>query len=210
MTHGSCLIAITGGSASGKTRLARALADHFAPQGGYVLSEDDYYFDAGRFSDFDPVSFNFDEPAAKEHDLLAQHLAALRAGRTIEAPCYDFATHCRKEQTRVCAAAPVVIVEGMHLLASPMLRGLFDLSVYVSAGDDIRLKRRVARDIAERDRTEGFARGQFEAHVRPMHDLHVEPQKALADIILVNRGSPDFHALMQPVLRRLHQPAAVR
>lgn len=203
MSSACRLIAITGGSASGKTRLAHALARHFEPMGGYVLSEDDYYLDAGNFTDFDPVSFNFDEPAAKEHDLLARHLEALKQGRSIAVPRYDFATHCRQGETSRRDAAPFVIVEGMHLLCSDGLRELFDLSVYVSAGDDIRLERRVARDIAERGRTASFARGQFETHVRPMHQLHVEPQKARADLILVNRGEPDFQALMQPVLDRL-------
>ncbi|MBR9825157.1 MAG: uridine kinase [Alphaproteobacteria bacterium] len=210
MMKKSRLIAITGGSASGKTRLAEALAQHFAPQGCYVLSEDNYYHDAGRFENFDAGRFNFDEPAAKDHDLLEAHLMALRSGEAVEAPIYDFATHCREDRTRACAAAPFVIVEGMHLLTTERLRLLFDLTVYVSAGDDIRLQRRISRDVAERERTEAFARAQFETHVRPMHDLHVEPQKPFADIVLVNRGEPDFDLLMQPVLERVDAPASVR
>jgi len=207
MSHETRLIAITGGSASGKTRLAQALAEHFSGQGSYVLSEDDYYHDAGNLPDFDPASFNFDEPAAKDHDLLAEHLDALRGGRPVSAPLYDFATHCRKADTARLVPAPVILVEGLHILATDRLRSLFDLSVYVSAGDDLRLQRRVTRDVAERSRTEAFARHQFETLVRPMHDLHVEPQKDIADLVLVNRGAPDFQVLMQPVLERLSQLA---
>lgn len=210
MTHGTRLIAITGGSASGKTRLARTLAGHLDPFGCYVLSEDDYYVDAGRMPDFDPRNFNFDEPAAKDHDLLVEHLALLREGRAVDCPVYDFATHCRELTTQRRQSAPIIIVEGMHLLASEALRSLFSLSVYVSAGDDVRLARRISRDVEERSRTESFARHQFETLVRPMHDLHVEPQKAHADMVLVNRGLPDFETLMLPILEQLDLPIPVR
>lgn len=209
MTQTCRLIAITGGSASGKSRLSQALAQHFAHEGSYVLAEDDYYVDAGNMPGFNPSAFNFDEPAAKDHALLGEHLGHLRQGRPIAQPVYDFATHCRAGHTVERHPAPVVIVEGMHLLCAPALREHFHFSVYVSAGDPLRLQRRIARDVAERSRTEAFARQQFETHVRPMHDLHVEPQKPHADLILENRGAPDFEALVRPVvehIRRL-QPA---
>tara|TARA_R110000868_G_scaffold6550_8_gene37101 strand:+ start:15583 stop:16236 length:654 start_codon:yes stop_codon:yes gene_type:complete len=204
------VLAVVGGSASGKTRLAHALADHFAGHAAYVIPEDDYYVDAGNQPGFSASSFNFDEPAAKDHDLLASHLAALREGQPVEAPQYDFTTHCRKGETVVRGPAAVLIVEGLHLLASPHLAAQFDLTVYVDACDTTRLARRIQRDVAERGRTADFARQQFEEIVRPMHDLHVEPQRDAADLVVENMGAPDFDSLARPVVERIElaQPSS--
>jgi uridine kinase len=198
-----CLLAVTGGSASGKTRLAQAVAGHFAAQACYVIPEDDYYVDAGNMPGFDPAVFNFDEPAAKQHDLLAAHLDALRDGRSIETPQYDFATHCRCHHTIRRSPARVMIVEGLHLLTNPALAAVFDLTVFVDASDEIRFKRRLARDVAERGRTPESVYHQFETLVRPMHDAHVEPQKARAQLVIENMGQPDFVALAQPVISQI-------
>ncbi len=119
------LLAVVGGSASGKTRLAHALADHFADHDAYVIPEDDYYVDAGHQPGFVAATFNFEEPAAKDHALLASHLAALREGQPVEAPQYDFTTHCRCDQTVERVPAGVLIVEGLHLLVSPALAAQF-------------------------------------------------------------------------------------
>ena len=199
------LLAVVGGSASGKTRLAHALADHFSRHDAYVIPEDDYYVDAGNQPGFSASDFNFDEPAAKDHALLARHLAALRQGRVVEAPQYDFTTHCRCGATVTRAPAAIMIVEGLHLLASPKLAAQFDLSIFVHACDTTRLSRRIQRDVAERDRTEGFARQQFEQIVRPMHELYVEPQRELADLVVENMGAPDFETLARPVVERISQ-----
>lgn len=199
------LLAVVGGSASGKTRLAHALADHFASHDAYVIPEDDYYVDAGNQAGFIASDFNFDEPAAKDHALLASHLAALREGLPVEAPQYDFTTHCRCHQTVARAPAGVLIVEGLHLLASPELAAQFDLTIFVDACDTTRLARRIQRDVAERGRTEDFVKQQFEQIVRPMHDLHVEPQRAAADLVVENMGAPDFEALAKPVVERIGQ-----
>ncbi|WP_417490353.1 uridine kinase [Maricaulis sp.] len=203
MTQTPFLLAVVGGSASGKTRLAQALADHFAAHDAYVIPEDDYYVDAGNQPGFSASEFNFDEPAAKDHDLLADHLAALRQGRMVEAPQYDFTTHCRCGATVARAPAAVMIVEGLHLLASPQLAAQFDLTIFVDACDTTRLTRRIQRDVAERGRTEAFARQQFEQIVRPMHDLYVEPQREAADLVVENMGAPDFDALARPVVERV-------
>jgi uridine kinase len=200
MSRRPFLLGIVGGSASGKTRLAHALADHFANHDAYVIPEDDYYVDAGHQPGFIASDFNFDEPAAKDHALLAKHLAALRAGRPVEAPQYDFTTHCRRSQTVERAPAGVLIVEGLHLLASPALAAQFDLTIFVDACDTTRLSRRIQRDVAERGRSEDFVKQQFDEIVRPMHDLHVEPQREAADLVVENMGAPDFEELARPVV----------
>ena len=197
------LLAVTGGSASGKSRLSNALAENFTADSAQILAEDDYYVDAGDVPDFDERSFNFDAPEAKEHSLLAEHLAALKSGQTVKTPLYDFATHRRRPDTRTLTPGRILIVEGMHILCSDELRSLFDFSVYVSAGDEMRLARRIKRDVAERSRTEEFARYQFETHVRPMHDLHVEPQKPHADLVIRNTGKLTFDEMVDQVRRHL-------
>ncbi len=197
------LVAIVGGSASGKTRLAYAIAD--AIPGAYVIKEDDYYLDAKQLENFDPSTFNFDEPASKQHDLLVQHLLSLKAGHGVDIPQYDFATHSRKAATRHCDPAPVIIVEGLHAVASPELAELFDLIIYVSATRPVRFERRLRRDVAERGRTPESVKRQFDSIVEPMHMLHVEPQKPLADIIITNMGPPDFDCLAEPVIERLRE-----
>ncbi|WP_417487708.1 uridine kinase [Maricaulis sp.] len=195
------LVAIVGGSASGKTRLAHAVA-HAAPD-GYVIKEDDYYLDAANLENFDPATFNFDEPAAKDHDLLISHLAALKSGQAVDIPQYDFTTHSRAPQMRHCRPASLIVVEGLHAAASKALASLFDLIVYVSATRPVRFERRLQRDVAERGRTPASVKHQFDTIVEPMHTLHVEPQKPRADLIITNMGPPDFDCLAEPVLERL-------
>ena len=198
------LIAISGGSASGKSRLAAAVSE--ALGGAPILAEDDYYIDATGRPDFDPATYNFDEPAAKDHDLLATHLAALKAGAAIERPIYDFTTHKRKPETRRLEPAETMIVEGMHILSSPALRPFFDLKVFVDAPEALRLERRLARDVAERGRTPESVIQQFRTRVEPMHDLHVEPGREVADIVIANDAAPDFAAMADRVSAAFGRP----
>jgi uridine kinase len=197
------LIGIVGGSASGKTCLAHAVVRHFAGQGSYVLPEDDYYVDAGNMDGFDPNVFNFDEPASKDHDLLDAHLRCLKGGQPVDAPRYDFTIHCRLAETVRRMPAPVIVVEGLHLLASRAIAGTLDLTVFVDADRDTRFRRRLARDVAERGRTPDFVRHQFETLVEPMHVAHVEPQRERADLVVENVGPADFDALARPVIARM-------
>lgn len=176
------IIAITGGSGAGKSTLARALAGRL---GGRVLAEDDYYLCVSTLSNFDPASHNFDTPAAKDHALLCAHLARARAGAAFDKPCYDLTTHRRGALGECVPACPALVVEGLHLLTSPALRALFDFSVFVDAPETLRLERRVLRDQAERHRDPGEVRAQFFANVKPMHEAHVEPQRAFADLVVV-------------------------
>jgi uridine kinase len=177
------IVAITGGSGAGKTTLARALAKRLGA-GAVVIAEDDYYRCASTIRDFDAATHNFDEPAAKEHDLLREHLALARGGEAFDKPVYDLVTHRRQPHVERIAHADVLIVDGIHLLASSDLRETFDLKVYIDADEALRLGRRMIRDVEMRGRTPRSVLTQFFTAVRPMHDQHIEPQRAFADIVL--------------------------
>lgn len=176
-------IAITGGSGAGKTTIARALARRLGA-GAVVVAEDDYYRCASTIGDFDAATYNFDAPEAKEHALLCQHLALAKSGAAFDKPVYDLATHTRQPQVERIAHADMVIVEGIHLLATPDLRALFDIKVFVEADEALRLGRRMIRDVEERGRAPRAVLAQFFHTVRPMHAAHVEPQRAFAELVL--------------------------
>ncbi len=175
------IIAITGGSGAGKSMLARALA---VKLDAALIAEDDYYRCRSFYPNFDAETHNFDAPDAKEHDLLREHLTLAREGRAFDKPLYDLADHSRRSETERVAPGAALIVEGIHLLTSPALRALFDLKVFVAADEALRLGRRMIRDVETRDRSAHSVLAQFFANVRPMHDLHVEPQRAYADLVL--------------------------
>lgn len=177
------IVAITGGSGAGKTTLARSLARRLGA-GAVVIAEDDYYRCSSTIKDFDAGTHNFDEPAAKEHDLLREHLALARGGEAFDKPIYDLVTHRRQPQVERIAHANALIVEGIHLLASESLRTLFDLKIYIEADEALRLGRRLVRDVEMRGRSPRSVLTQFFANVRPMHERHIEPQRAFADIVL--------------------------
>ena len=187
------LIAITGGSGAGKTTVARALARRLGT-GAIVIAEDDYYRCASAIPDFDAATHNFDAPEAKEHELLVDHLGRARAGQAFEKPVYDLVTHRRRSEVELIAPPPVLIVEGIHLLATPELRALFDLKVYIDADEALRLGRRMIRDVETRGRTPRTVLMQFFQTVRPMHEAHVEPQRAFADFVLTSRHGDGPHS----------------
>ena len=183
----SLLIAITGGSGSGKSTLARALAEALGPEQAVVVLEDWYYVDAAALPDFDASTFDFDHVAARDHALLARHLADLKAGRAVEAPIYSLIHHGRDPGVAPVPAAPVVIVEGIHLLATPEVAALFDLKVFVDTPADIRFIRRLLRDQAERGRTAQSVIDQYLKTVRPGHERFTEPGRALADFVVADQ-----------------------
>jgi uridine kinase len=176
------VIGICGGSGAGKTRLADALAAALPEV--RRLAEDDYYRCASQIPDFDPALYNFDAPGAKDLDLLSEHLAALRKGRAIAHPRYDFRSHCRLEETAPLAPGRVVIVEGLHALGRPAAAALMDLKVFLDVPDDIRLARRILRDVGARGRDWRTVVQQYLETVRPMHERHVAPARAHADLVL--------------------------
>ena len=180
------LIAITGGSGSGKSTLAEALVRALPEGRSVLLREDAYYRDAASMPGFDPATFDFDDVAARDHELLARDLAELKAGRAITAPLYSFIHHGRDPGGEPVPAAEVVIVEGTHLLCTPAVADLFDIRVFVDTPADIRFIRRLLRDVAERGRTPESVIAQYLATVRPGHERLTEPSRVHADFIVAD------------------------
>lgn len=173
---------MAGGTASGKTTLSRRLVERFQAT---LIGHDRYYLDAGQ----DPSTFNFDHPGSLDTPALVAHLDLLKEGESADLPCYDFRTHTRLPEVERVAAAPVVVVEGILVLATEALRQRADLSVYVHADDDLRLCRRIARDMAERGRTAQSVLAQYQQTVRPMHRAYVAPSRWSADLVVDGEGA---------------------
>jgi uridine kinase len=178
-------VGIAGPSGSGKTTLARAAADRYS---GVVFALDAYYHDQ---RGVDESAINVDVPEAIDAALAIVHLHALVAGRAIDQPVYDFATHARTDQTRVLQPAPFVFVEGLFALYWTELRALMDARVFVALDHDECLRRRIDRDVRERGRSRAEVTSQYEGKVRPMYDRHVEPTRRHADVILDGRANID-------------------
>lgn len=182
----SILVAITGGSGSGKSTLAEAVVSALPPGTAVLLREDSYYRDAASLPDFDAATFDFDDVAARDHDLMIRDLTALKAGQDIVAPLYSFIHHGREPGGEPVRAAEVVVVEGTHVLCTPELVDLFDIRVFVDTPADIRFIRRLLRDQAERGRSPDSVIGQYLATVRPGHERLTEPSKTHADFIVAD------------------------
>jgi uridine kinase len=181
------LIGIAGGTGSGKTTLAQRIAR--ALPGGVVIIEHDWYYrDRSGVPVGERLGLNYDEPAALENELLAEHLRTLKSGAAVECPQYDFSTHTRFGKTQRIEPARIVVVEGILLFAVPVLRDAFDLRIFVDTDDDIRLMRRIRRDIVERGRDIDAIEAQYHATVRPMHLLHVATSKRFAHLIVPEGG----------------------
>ncbi|HZV84586.1 MAG TPA: uridine kinase [Brevundimonas sp.] len=180
------LIAITGGSGSGKSTLAEALVAALPPGAAVLLREDAYYRDAASLPDFDPATFDFDDVAARDHDLMISDLRRLKAGEDIVAPIYSFIHHGREPGGEPLHAADVVVIEGTHVLCTPDLTALFDIRVFVDTPADIRFIRRLLRDQAERGRTAGSVIDQYLATVRPGHERLTEPSRVNADFVVAD------------------------
>ena len=180
------LIGIGGGSASGKSTLARMLKKSFSNEVS-ILRLDYYYHDKDYF-DVPEDKINFDHPDAFEIDLLCRHLEKLKKGQPVERPVYSFTTNSRLEETCQVRPSRIIIVEGILTLYYQNLRKFFDLKIYVDTDNDIRLLRRITRDIKERGRTLESVKEQYLATVKPMHEQFVEPSKSKADIIIPHGG----------------------
>ena len=187
MQRATLVIGIAGGTGSGKTTLAARLIRELSADVA-VLEHDWYYRDRSGVPMNERESINYDEPQALDNALLAQHLAELRAGRAVECPQYDFATHTRKAATRRVEAARIVAVEGILLFAIPELCAAFDLRIFVDTDDDIRLMRRITRDLVERKRDIASIQQQYYDTVRPMHVQHVAPSKREAHLVVPEGG----------------------
>jgi uridine kinase len=176
------VIGLGGGSGSGKTTIAEALVE--AIEGVAYIRHDDYYRHRPELTFEERTRVNYDHPGSLDTSLLVAHLEALRAGQPVDRPAYDFTTHLRSEERVRVDPAPVVVVEGILVLADPELRRLMDLKIYVDTDADLRLARRMERDISERGRTPDSVLDQYLTTVRPMHLEFVEPSKRHADMII--------------------------
>ncbi len=182
------VIGIAGGSGSGKSTVLRRIIERFGPEHIALLDHDSYYRDLAHLPLDVRAAFNFDHPDALETPLMRAHLDALMAGETVEKPVYNFVTHSREEETIRIAPRRVVIVEGILVLAEPILVERMDIKLFVDTDDDIRLMRRIRRDLEERGRSIHAVLDQYERTVRPMHIEFVEPSKRRADVILPRGG----------------------
>jgi uridine kinase len=199
------LVGIAGGSGSGKTTLAEGVAAALPAEASVVVPADAYYRDLGHLPRPERARCNFDEPAALDGERLCQDVACLRRGGAIERPNYDFATHARLVATTQVCPAPVVLVEGIFVLALPPLRQLLDLKVFVTASEETRLCRRIRRDCQERGRSETMVREQCSRTTLPMHRLHVEPCKGHADLLV--SGEEDLGPAVAAVVSLIRQSA---
>jgi uridine kinase len=182
------IIGIAGGSGSGKTTFARALAQALVEAQGEghcaLLAQDRYFIDQSARFTGDGESVNFDIPEAIDFPLMRTHLGELKAGRKVALPLYDFATHKRLARTDTMAPVDFVLVDGTLILSQETIRDCLDRSFFVDCPEALRFERRLKRDVRERGRTPEGVRKQFERHVKPMHDLHVEPSKAHASHVI--------------------------
>jgi uridine kinase len=185
------VIGIAGGSGSGKTTVVRRMVDRFGAAGAAVLEHDRYYRDRPGLTEERRAALNYDHPQALDTPLLVAHVRALKAGTAIRAPVYDFSRHARLAAADTIEPRPVVIVEGILVLADEALRALFDVKVFVDTDADLRFIRRLNRDVGERGRTVESVIHQYLATVRPMHDEFVEPSRRYADVIVPAGGHDD-------------------
>ena len=183
------IIGIAGGTGSGKSPFTNRLKAHFGDK-ITVMYHDSYYKPHDDLPFEERQKINYDHPDSLETDLLIEHLKALRAGKAVDCPTYDFAHHTRAKEVVHVEPSRVIIVEGILILQDPRLCDLFDIKIFVEADADERILRRVTRDIKERGRSLENIMEQYLTTVKPMHYLYVEPTKTLADIIL-NSGLND-------------------
>lgn len=181
-------LGVAGGTGSGKTTVARAILKSVGPDRIAFLEQDSYYRDIEWESPEQIETHNFDHPAALDNELLVEHVRRLKTGRAVEVPLYDFVTHRRKSETRRVEPRPVILIEGILLFVEPELRDLLDFKIYVDTDSDIRLMRRLRRDLRERGRDLDDVLRQYRETVRPMHLEFVEPSKRWADVILPEGG----------------------
>ena len=187
MDNNILVIGIAGGTGSGKTTLMKNLIARF---GGdvTVLSHDNYYRRHDELPYEERCKLNYDEPAALETELMAKHLEALRRGESIRCPVYDFSVHNRSDETTLIVPRRVIIVEGILIFENRELRDLMDIKIFVDTDADVRLCRRIKRDVNKRGRTLESVLTQYQQTVKPMHEKYVEPSKRFADIVVPEGG----------------------
>ena len=181
------VIGIAGGTGSGKTTLMKNIINRFGDV-MTVLSHDNYYRRRDELTYEERCKINYDEPAALETDLMAYHLDQLRRGETIQCPVYDFTQHNRSDETITIVPKSVIVVEGILIFENEPLRDLMDIKIFVDTDADVRLCRRIKRDVNKRGRTLESVLTQYQETVKPMHEKYVEPSKKYADIVVPEGG----------------------
>ena len=182
------VIGIAGGTGSGKTTVASEILSRVGRNIISYIPHDAYYSDISELPPNERAAVNFDHPNSLDTALMIKHIQALKKGELIQLPVYDFTTHSRTEDTIPIPPNPVILVEGILIFTDPALRELFDIKIFVDTDADIRLIRRIRRDITERGRTIESVLTQYESTVRPMHLEFVEPIKRYADVIIPEGG----------------------
>ena len=185
--HDILVIGIAGGTGSGKTTLMNSIVETFGDD-VTILSHDNYYRRLDHLTMEERTKVNYDEPAALETELMATHLQALRSGFAVECPVYDFAQHNRSSQTIHIVPRKVIIVEGILIFENQALRDLMDIRIFVDTDADVRLCRRIKRDVTKRGRTLDSVLEQYQTTVKPMHEKYVEPSKKFANIVVPEGG----------------------
>ncbi|OTN88281.1 MULTISPECIES: uridine kinase [Enterococcus] len=182
------VIGVTGGSGSGKTSVSRAIFNHFPNHSIMMLEQDSYYKDQSHLSFEERLATNYDHPFAFDTDLLIEHLQQLINYQTIEKPVYDYVAHTRSSDIIIQEPKEVIILEGILILEDSRLRELMDIKLYVDTDDDIRIIRRIKRDMEERGRTLDSVIEQYLTVVKPMYHQFIEPTKRYADVIVPEGG----------------------
>ena len=181
------IIGIAGGTGSGKTTLARNIADYFGDKIS-LIRHDDYYKAHDGVSIEELAQLNYDHPDAFDWELLFEHLEALKRGEAIDCPIYDYAIHNRSTETRRVEATPVILLEGILIFDSERICSMLDLKIFVDTDADVRILRRIIRDVKKRGRTLESVVSQYLTTVKPMHEEFVEPSKKYADVIIPEGG----------------------
>lgn len=184
----SLVIGVAGGSGSGKTTVVNYICEEFSNDNILRIEHDSYYRELEHLPFEERVKQNFDHPASLETELMIRHLKALMEGYPVEVPVYDFERHTRKEETITATPSDVILVDGILIFSEPKLLELMDVKIFVDTDDDVRLLRRLQRDIQERGRSVDSVLHQYEKFVRPMHLEFVEPSKRYADVIIPRGG----------------------
>ncbi len=185
------IIAVAGGSASGKTTVVEKIIDAFDPQDVTVIKHDDYYKDQTDLPMEERIKVNYDHPFSLDNDLMFKHLLKLIKGETITKPTYDFEHHNRSTKTETIVPTQIIILEGILIMEDERIRDLSDIKLFVEADDDTRFIRRLTRDMAERGRSMESVINQYLNTVKPMHFAFIKPTKRYADIIIPNDREHD-------------------
>lgn len=203
------VVGIAGGTASGKTTVARKLHESLEASGVSFIDQDSYYRDLAHLTPEERREVNFDHPDAFDTTLLVSHLQALKRGQSVEKPVYDFVASTRTGRTTTVRPAELILIEGILVLHMEIVRKELDVRIFVETEDDVRIIRRLTRDIKERGRDFDHVVNQYFRHVRPMHLAFIEPSKRWADIVVPHGGNNDIaiDMLVGALRSRLHRPS---